>query len=102
MRSAEPNQPAERGSKSVPHGRGPRSVVLGVLSMCGSLAAVVWLATSGIASAETLSLEQPRQQVILENSVRNDDVVIKKKVIVEKPKPKKKKKRIDFGAFEGY
>jgi hypothetical protein len=83
--------------------RSARSIVLGVVSMCGSLAAVVWLATSGIASAETLSLEAPPPPPI-EAEIHKDKVVTTKKLIVEKekPAPKKKKPRIDFGAFEGY
>lgn len=80
--------------------RSARSVVLGLLSMCGSLAAAVWLATSGVASAETLYLESPVRVV---DEVSTGGAVISKLriVVVRKPTPLKEK-WISLGAFEGY
>lgn len=81
--------------------RSARSVALGVLSMCGSVAAAVWIATSGVAAAETLSSDD-RVELADEPTVQKKAVISKTRItVVERPKPVKKK-RISFGTFEGY
>lgn len=82
--------------------RSLRSTSLAILSLCGSLAAAVWLVGADAAFAETSKTELSTKQRI-PTTVENTKLTEEKKTDTPPPVKKlKKKKRIDVGEFEGY
>lgn len=83
--------------------RSLRSTFLAILSLCGSLAAAVWLVSADAAFAETGTVELSTKQRI-PTKVESTKLTEEKKTTDTPPPQKKlkKRKKIDVGEFEGY